>query len=124
VTAFVSVIIPTHDRAVLCRRAVASVLAQTHGDLEVIVVDDGSRDGTREAVEGMDPRVRYIWQENAGVAAARNRGMAAARGEFIALLDSDDLFLPWKIEAQLAAMRFFPRAGMVWTDMVAVDPQG
>lgn len=120
----VSVIIPTYNRAVDCRRAVESVLAQSHREVEVIVVDDGSEDATREAIEGLDSRVVYLRQENAGVVAARNRGLAASQGAFIAFLDSDDLFLPWKLEAQLAVLRFYPQAGMVWTDMVAVDAEG
>lgn len=120
----VSVIIPTYNRAADCRRAVESVLAQSHREVEVIVVDDGSEDATREAIEGLDPRVVYLRQENAGVIAARNRGLAAAQGEFIAFLDSDDLFLPWKLEAQLTALRLYPQAGMVWTDMVAMDAEG
>lgn len=117
----VSVIIPTFNRANLCRRAVNSVLGQTHTNLEVIVVDDGSTDGTEDMIKGMDSRVRYIRQDNAGVSAARNTGMAMAEGDFIALLDSDDTWLPWKIEAQLKVLEYFPDAGMVWTDMSAVD---
>lgn len=120
----ISVIIPTYNRAADCRRAIESVLAQSHREVEVIVVDDGSEDATREAIEGLDSRVIYLRQENAGVVAARNRGLAAAQGAFIAFLDSDDLFLPWKLEAQLAALRFYPQAGMVWTDMVAMDAEG
>jgi GT2 family glycosyltransferase len=120
----VSVVIPTYNRARNCRCAVESVLAQSYGNLEVIVVDDGSRDATREALEGIDSRVRYLRQENAGVSAARNRGLLAAHGEFVAFLDSDDCFLPWKIEAQLAVLRAHPEAGMVWTDMLVVDAEG
>jgi glycosyltransferase involved in cell wall biosynthesis len=120
----VSVVIPTFNRSALCKVAVESVLAQTGGLLEVIVVDDGSSDDTEGVIKGMDDRVRYVRQENAGVSAARNRGMEQARGEFIALLDSDDSWLPWKLEAQLEVFRRFPEAGMVWTDMVAVDDDG
>lgn len=115
----VSVVIPTFNRAKLCRKAVESVLGQTHGNLDVIVVDDGSNDNTELFIKGMDPRVRYIRQENAGVSAARNTGMDSARGDFIALLDSDDSWLRWKIEAQLHVLDRFPDAGMVWTDMIA-----
>lgn len=117
----VSVVIPTYNRAALCRRAVESVLAQTYRDLEVIVVDDGSRDETRDVLRAFGPPVRYLRQENAGVSAARNRGLAEARGSFIALLDSDDRFEPWKLEAELRVLRFYPEAGMVWTDIKAVD---
>jgi len=120
----VSVIIPTYNRAMDCRRAVESVLAQSHREVEVIVVDDGSEDATRVAVDGLDPRVVYLRQENAGVVAARNRGIAAAQGDYIAFLDSDDLFQPWKLEVQLATLHFYPQVGMVWTDMAAVNAEG
>ncbi len=120
----VSVVVPTYNRGADCLRAVRSVLAQSYADIEVVVVDDGSDDGTADLLAGLDPRVRYFRQENAGVSAARNRGLEEARGDFIALLDSDDVFHPWKIEAQLSVFRRFPDAGMVWTDMTAVDPDG
>jgi Glycosyl transferase family 2 len=90
----VSVVIPTYERRHYVGRAVASVLAQTYRDFEVIVVDDGSTDGTAHALEGLDVRLRYRWQENRGVSAARNAGARLARGEIIALLDSDDRWLP------------------------------
>src|SRR5262245_47409787 len=93
----VSVLVPTYNRSKLVRRAVESALAQSYRRLEVLVVDDGSSDDTRQVIEGMDPRVRYIRQANAGVSAARNRGIAEARGEFVAFLDSDDEWLPWKL---------------------------
>ena len=120
----VSVVIPTYERAEVVRGAIESVLAQTYAHVEVIVVDDGSRDDTRRVVESYGPRVRYLFQENAGVSAARNTGFAAARGEFIALLDSDDRFLPWKLAAQVEVLRRHPEVGMVWTDMSAVSEQG
>lgn len=121
----VSVIIPTYNRSARCKAAVESVIAQTYTNLEVIVVDDGSEDDTRAVIEGLpDGRIRYFYQSNAGVSAARNTGLAATRGEFVALLDSDDLWFPWKLEAQMAAMKAFPDAGMVWTDMTAVDENG
>jgi glycosyltransferase involved in cell wall biosynthesis len=120
----VSVIIPTYNRARLVRGAVESVLAQDYRQLEVLVVDDGSTDETRQLIEGMDPRVRYIPQANAGVAAARNRAIAAARGEFLAFLDSDDEWLPWKLAAEVALLRAHPDATLVWSDMSAIDPTG
>lgn len=123
----VSVVVPTFNRAYCLARTLDSVLAQTHAELEVLVVDDGSTDETRELIHacyGAEPRVRYLPQENGGVAAARNRGIRAARGDFVALLDSDDVWQPWKIELQLRCMQQFPELGMVWTDMEAVDPSG
>ncbi len=120
----VSVVIPTFDRARLCARAVESVLAQTYPHVEVIVVDDGSRDETPQVMEAFGDRIRYVRQENAGVSAARNRGLGLATGEFVAFLDSDDTWLPWKLEAQVSVMRRYPSVGMVWTEMIAVDPGG
>lgn len=120
----VSVVIPTYNRAHLIGRAIESVLDQTYPHVEVIVVDDGSTDNTREVVESYDPRVRYIRQANAGAATARNTGLRVARGEFLALLDSDDEWFPWKLEAQLRVLDRYPEVGMVWTDMTATDEAG
>lgn len=120
----VSVIVPTHNRAQIVGAAIQSVLAQTHQNVEVIVVDDGSTDDTRSAVEHYGSRVRYVYQPNGGVSSARNLGFANARGEFIALLDSDDEFLSWKLEAQVRFLKAHPDVGMVWTDMSAVGPDG
>jgi glycosyltransferase involved in cell wall biosynthesis len=105
---WVSVIIPTYNRADTVAAAVESVLNQTYPDLDVIVVDDGSTDQTAEVLAGMAGQITLIRQENAGPSAARNRGAAAAKGQILAFLDSDDLWLPEKIERQVALMR---RAG-------------
>ena len=103
-------IIPTHNRADVLGRAIASVLAQTLSDLELIVVDDGSTDRTPEVLAGFDdPRLTGMHQENKGVSAARNRGIAASRGRYIALLDSDDTWMPDKLEKQV---RFMAESGM------------
>lgn len=123
----VSVIIPTFNRAESVLQAAASALGQTHAGVEVLIVDDGSTDDTAGRIEsawGNDPRVRYVAQENAGPAAARNRGMSLASGDYLAFLDSDDLWLPWKLEAQIAGLERFPEAGMIWSDLVAVRPDG
>ena len=118
----VSVIIPTYNRERWVAGAVRSVLEQTYSPVEVIVVDDGSTDGTADALGGFGDQIRYVRQENAGVSAARNRGMAESRGEFVALLDSDDTWLPWKLRLQVRILREYREVGMVWTDMTAVDP--
>ena len=97
-----SVIIPTYNRLVPLQRAVTSVLAQTHPIDEIIIIDDGSTDKTAEWVQNLDdPRIQYLYQPNAGPAAARNLGIQKAKGEWIALLDSDDEWLPNKIKVQL-----------------------
>jgi glycosyltransferase involved in cell wall biosynthesis len=120
----VSVVIPTYNRAYILGRAIESVLQQTHRSVEVIVIDDGSTDDTRRLVESFGPPVRYFYQANSGVSSARNHGLRMARGEFVALLDSDDRWLPWKLAAQVQLMRSFPELGMIWTDMLAVDAEG
>lgn len=120
----VSVLIPTYNRAYILGSAIESVLRQSYRPIEVVVVDDGSTDDTRSLVEGFAPEVRYIYQPNGGLAAARNTGLAAARGEFIAFQDSDDIWLPWKLQAQVAVMRHAPEVALVWTDMTAVNPRG
>ena len=97
----VSVIIPTYNRRKFILQAVKSILAQGIDDIEVIVVDDGSTDGTSALFQPPPHRVRYIYQENAGVSAARNRGVAESSGALIAFLDSDDLWAPGKLRAQL-----------------------
>ncbi|MBN1531680.1 MAG: glycosyltransferase [Spirochaetes bacterium] len=97
---YFSVIIPTHNRCAAVRRAVDSVLSQKYRDFELIVVDDGSDDGTDALAVAYGGALRYLRQENRGVSAARNRGIAAAGGEYIAFLDSDDLWLPGKLAAQ------------------------
>ncbi len=103
----VSVVIPTRDRAELVVRAVASVLTQTHAALDVVVVDDGSTDDTAARLASLgDDRVRVLRHGRVrGVSAARNAGLAVARGGYLALLDSDDEWLPAKIERQLVFLR-------------------
>lgn len=100
----VSVVIPTFNRAGLLPRAIDSVLAQTRPADEILVVDDGSSDDTRAVVARYGERVHYLWQPNAGVSAARNRGVRAAAHDLIAFLDSDDYWLPHKLERQLPTL--------------------
>lgn len=123
----VSVIIPTYNRAHVLGRAVRSVLNQTYQDFELIVVDDGSSDGTSEAVRAFaDPPIRYLRHErNRGAAAARNSGIEAARGEYVAFLDSDDEWLPEKLKKQMKAFaNLSSRVGMVYTDLWKIGDDG
>src|SRR5579875_68243 len=100
----VSVIIPTYNRAATLGRAIDSILEQTYSHTEVIVVDDGSTDDTPTVLSRYGERIRVVVQKNAGPAIARNRGIALAKGEVIAFLDSDDYWLPTKLERQLTVM--------------------
>ncbi len=113
-----SVIIPTFNRAVFLREAIDSVLAQTEKDFELIVVDDGSTDGTRELVAEYGDRLRYFFQPNAGASAARNLGIRHATGRFIAFLDSDDLWLPKKLARQVQWMAAHPNLLLCYTDEI------
>lgn len=104
----ISVIVPAYNAEGYLRRCVDSILAQTLGDLEVVLVDDGSTDGTAaicDAYAAADARVRAIHQKNGGVSSARNRGLSAARGDYIAWLDSDDYFMPAALEKLYGALR-------------------
>lgn len=103
-------------------RALDSVFSQTCPIDEIIVIDDGSTDGSEAAVrERHGERIRYVWQENAGVSAARNHGMSIATGKYFALLDSDDEWLPEKTSLQLEWLRARPDFGMVLCDVLKVD---
>lgn len=100
----ISVVIPAYNAEKWIGRAIESVLNQTIVPAEILVVDDGSTDGTAQAIEEYGSRVRYIYQENAGCAAARNRGIEAATGQWIAFLDADDEWYPHKLELQVAIL--------------------
>ena len=104
----IAAVIPTHNRSAALRRALESVGAQSRPPDEIIVVDDGSTDDTPDWVQRDFPDMIYIYQENAGVSAARNRGVALARSEWIAFLDSDDEWRRKKLERQEAALAANP----------------
>jgi glycosyltransferase involved in cell wall biosynthesis len=112
----VTAVIPTHNRGWVLAEAVDSVLAQDYPAIELIVVDDGSTDDTPERLSAFGGRIRVIRQERGGVSAARNRGIAAARGDYIAFLDSDDLWRPRKITAQVDFFRSHPAARICQTE--------
>lgn len=112
----VSVIIPTYNRAPLIGAAIQSVLDQTYKNIEIIVVDDGSTDDTQRALEPFAGRLNSLVTTNGGPSHARNIGMKAASGKYIAFLDSDDLYLPQKLELQVAFMEAHPDIGLVSTE--------
>jgi glycosyltransferase involved in cell wall biosynthesis len=121
----VSVIVPAYNQSQYLGDAIRSALAQTRGDLEVIVVDDGSTDDTRAVGQSFtDPRVRYVWQANRGLSGARNTGIRESRGAFLTFLDSDDQFLPEKLERLLAAFERDPGLGLVAGQAVLIDQDG
>ncbi|MCA9921165.1 MAG: glycosyltransferase [Anaerolineales bacterium] len=111
----ISVITPTYNRAHLIRESIDSVLQQTFTDFEHIVIDDGSTDETEAVIKQIDdPRLKYIKRENGGASAARNTGLQAATGEWVAFLDSDDLYLPNRLALQMAKGQEVPDAGLVF----------
>lgn len=116
-------VIPAYDAEQTLAASVRSVLAQTEQDFELVIVDDGSRDGTAEVARSFesDRRVRVVQQENRGLAASRNTGIEQAAGEYVAFLDSDDLWMPTFLEATGAALDADPGAGFAYTDGWALD---
>lgn len=120
----VSVVIPTYNRANYITAAIESVFAQTLRDIEVMVVDDGSTDHTAERLAPFSGRLNYVRTGNQGPARARNEGMRRAKGEYIAYLDSDDLYYPFKLQAQAEVLDRYPDVGLVYSDFSAFDDEG
>ena len=122
----VSVIIPVYNGAAFITRAVDSVLAQSFQDVEIIIIDDGSLDNTQMVLDQFSnqPNIRCYSQDNAGPAHARNTGIQSAKGEFIAFLDCDDIWLPDKLETQVALLRGTSEPGLVHSDYEVIDPTG
>lgn len=121
----VSVIIPAYNQGHYLGEAVQSVLDQTYQDFEVIIVDDGSADNTREVAESFfDPRICYIYQDNRGLSAARNAGIRNATGSFITFLDSDDLFLPESLTLLVTVLESEPEIGFVAGQTILFDDSG
>ncbi len=120
----VSVILPAYNAARFIGAAIDSVLAQTYSRFELIVVDDGSTDHTASILRGYGDRVRYIYQRNARQAAARNKGLRHATGELMAFIDADDIWLPQKLEKQVALFRQNPDLGLVYCSLREIDVEG
>jgi glycosyltransferase involved in cell wall biosynthesis len=117
----VSVVIPTFNYRAYVSQAVDSALAQTYANREIIVVDDGSTDHTDQMLAPYADRIRYIYQKNQGLSAARNTGIQAARGRWIALLDSDDLWHPRKLEVQMRYLARHPEIGLLAADPIPME---
>jgi glycosyltransferase involved in cell wall biosynthesis len=118
--ALVSIIIPCYKQAHYLAQAIDSAIAQTYPHVEILVIDDGSPDHTRDVAQSYS-QVRYIRQENAGVAAARNTGISAARGEYLQFLDADDVLLPTKIAQCMTEFAAQPELNVVYTDYEVRD---
>jgi glycosyltransferase involved in cell wall biosynthesis len=122
----VSVVIATYNMAAYLPLAVRSALEQTYQDVEVLIVDDGSTDGTRGIVGPLleDRRVKYLYQENKGQAAAKNHGIREARGEYIAFLDADDVWVREKLEQQIPLFLRSPAVGVVYSKLAFINEAG
>lgn len=124
----VSIIVAAYNAARYLSAAINSVLTQTYADWEIIVIDDGSTDGTSSVVRSYSPKLgaqlRYVYQANRGVSAARNRGIREARGEFVAILDADDVWLPARLARGVAVMDSSPRVGLVHSRIARINSDG
>ena len=120
----VSVITAAYNHVKFIRQSVESVQAQTFRDFEHIVIDDGSSDGTATILESFGNQITYVRQENSGAHASINRGIRMSSGEYIAVVDSDDAWLPNKLERQVAVLDAAPDAGMVYSLAYFIDGDG
>src|SRR5262245_55450805 len=121
----ISVIIPSFNSARFVVQAVESALAQTYSPIEIIVIDDGSNDNTRVVLGPFFEWIRYVYQSNAGLSNARNRGIKEARGDLIAFLDADDQWLPEKLVKQWDCLKMNLNAGLIHTDTYQLyEPDG
>ncbi len=120
----VSVIIPTYNRAKLVCRAIDSALNQTYKNIEIIVVDDGSKDNTREVLAAYGEKIKNLYKENGGESSARNFGIQRAGGEYLAFLDSDDQWHPGKIQKQMQRLLENPDFGIALTGLEFIEEKG
>lgn len=119
----VSIIIPTFNCALFLNRAIDSVFDQTYMNIEIIVVDDGSTDNTRDIVADYRRYITYIYQENSGLAGARNTGIESAKGDYIAFLDADDCYSKYNIETKISFIENNPYVDWVYSDWDYLDEQ-
>lgn len=126
VTPLVSIIMPTYNREKYLPFAIDSVITQTFNNFEMIIVDDGSSDNTKQLIEQYknDKRIRYFYQENQGQSVARNVGLKQANGKYICFLDSDDLFMPEKLAKQVAFLENNPEIAITHSDEELIDENG
>lgn len=117
-----SIVLPAYNAEPFIRQTIASILSQTYGDFEIIVVDDGSNDATGDIAAAMDPRVRVLKQHNQGIALARNAGIGAARSEWIAFMDHDDLWHPQKLAVQADMLNRDAECAVVYGEFKRWDP--
>lgn len=123
----VSIITPTYNRAKYIKRAIQSALVQTYQNIEIIIIDDGSIDDTKEVIKSYvaDKRIHYLYQENQGVSKARNKAIKIAKGKYIALLDSDDFWQnPKKLEKQVKFLEEHPNYVLTSGGMIRIDEAG
>ena len=120
----VSIIIPTYNSAKYIPDAINSILNQTFKDYEIIIVDDGSTDNTREILNKYNSKIRYIYQENKGPSAARNIGIKNAKGKYIAFLDADDIWLPDKLQRQMKLFANESSVSFVYTSSYIMNENG
>ena len=120
----VSVIIPTYNRAGFVSQTLQSVLDQTYERMEIVVVDDGSIDNTREVLREYQDKIKYIYQERSERSKARNEGFRHSQGDYIAFLDSDDVWLPTKIQKQVQILNEKPDVGLVYVGVQFIDTEG
>src|SRR5579862_3053497 len=117
----ISVVIPVYNSESTIVRAVESIAAEATAGAEIVVIDDGSTDATPDVLESYKPMLCVVRQANAGPAAARNEGVRRSKGEFVAFLDSDDYWLPGRLETTVNALENNPKAVLSFCDYIAVD---
>ncbi len=124
INVMISIIIPAYNSAKYLPETIDSILAQGMRDYEIIIIDDGSTDNTREVIDKFNAKIKYIYQKQKGAAAARNRGIRNSRGDYIAFLDADDIWLPQKIRLQMQYFNNNPEISIIYTDAQVFDERG